>query len=322
MLKLLRGDYREGMKLYESRFAALQGDSGCTPQIRQLLNDNRRWRGEALSGQRVLIWTEQGFGDSLMMLRYLPMVRSRGAGSISVLCESALERVIYSIRGLDQGVSCRQVASADEFDLHCPIMSLPFLFDTTLDSIPNDVPYLTVPRALRDAWKVRLSPIVKPKVGIAWAGSNTLRDDARRSIALAAFKPVMGTEGLQFISLQKEGGAEQLHEWQGQIADWMSDCDDFLDTAALIDNLDLVISVDSAIVHLAGALGKPVWLLNRFGSEWRWGLESESSPWYPSLRIFRQREAKSWERVIAQVANELGRFRTSQPAAGNRHKQR
>jgi Tfp pilus assembly protein PilF len=308
ILKLLRGDYNEGLKLYESRFDALQGDIGCKPQILELLHDNRRWGGEALSGQRLLIWAEQGFGDSLMMLRYLPLLKCRGAGEIRVLCELALERIVYSVCGLDHSVSCAQTVSANDFDLHCPIMSLPLLFGTTLDSIPNQVPYIAVPRELGNAWKERLSPIAKTKVGLAWAGSKTLRADARRSIPLAALEPVIRCEGVQLVSLQKEEGAEQLRDWRGQIADWMDDCTDFLDTAALVDNLDLVISVDSAIVHLAGALGKPVWLLNRHGSEWRWGLESANSPWYPTMRIFRQREAETWDRVSARVADELTHF--------------
>jgi tetratricopeptide (TPR) repeat protein len=308
ILKLLRGDYKEGLELYESRFDALRGDIGCTPEIDKLLQDDRRWRGEILYGQRLMIWTEQGFGDSIMMLRYLPLLKGRGAGAVSVQCERALERVVRSVSGLDPGVSCSQSVSADKFDLHCPIMSLPFLFDTTLDSIPDRVPYLTIPDELGDAWKARLSSITTMKVGLAWAGSKTLRDDAKRNIPLSAFEAAIRCGSAQVISLQKGEGAEQVGEWRGQIEDWMDDCHDFMDTAALVDNLDIVISVDSAMVHLAGALGKPVWLLNRYGSEWRWGLESERSPWYPSMRIFRQREAESWDRVIAHVANELTKF--------------
>ena len=121
---------------------------------------------------------------------------------------------------------------------------------------------------------------------------------------------------MQLISLQKEDGAEQVGAWRGQIENWMDDCHDFMDTAALVQNLDLVIAVDSAVAHLAGALGKPVWLLNRFRSEWRWGLESERTPWYPSMRIFRQGEDTSWDRVIAQVADELAKF---QRMRGNRN---
>lgn len=308
MLKLLQGDYKEGLELYESRFDALHGDIGCAPDLRALLGDNRLWRGEVLSGQRLLIWTEQGFGDSLMMLRYLPLLKERGAGQITVQCERTLERVVRSISGLHQDVTCTQLASADEFDLHCPIMSLPHWFDTTLDRIPGQIPYIAVPTQLRDVWKKRLLSIAKTKVGLAWAGSKTLQDDARRSISLSALQPVIKSDGAHLISLQKGEGAEQVREWRGQIEDWMDECHDFMDTAALIDQLDLVISVDSAIAHLAGALGKPVWLLNRYGSEWRWGLESERSPWYPSMRIFRQREPNNWGQVTALVANELTKF--------------
>ncbi len=124
----------------------------------------------------------------------------------------------------------------------------------------------------------------------------------------------MKSAAVQLVSLQKGEGAEQARAWRGQIEDWMDDCDDFLDTAALVSNLDLVISIDSAIAHLAGALGKPVWLLNRFGSDWRWGLDSERSPWYPSMRIFRQREPAGWDRVIAQVADALANFHPSTAA--------
>ena len=308
MLQLLRGNYKEGLELYESRFDVLQSDFGLKPAMKQLLGDPRRWNGEALSGQRLLVWTEQGFGDSLMMLRYLPLLTGRGAGTVIVLCEQELERVVGSLAGIDNGLRCAQSVAAGEFDLHCPIMSLPRVFDTTLDSIPGVVPYVAVPEPLCDVWKARLSSITKTRVGLAWAGSRTLRDDARRSIPLSAFQPVIKCESVQVVSLQKGDGSEQLDVRRDSIANWMDECVDFLDTAALIKSLDLVITVDSAIAHLAGALGKPVWLLNRYRSEWRWGLESESCPWYPTMRIFRQRAATSWTDVIALIAIELTRF--------------
>ncbi|MEO8345860.1 MAG: tetratricopeptide repeat protein [Betaproteobacteria bacterium] len=311
MLKLMQGEYGEGLELYESRFDTLQRDFDTAPGNRKLLQDPRRWRGEALSGLRVLIWTEQGFGDSLMMLRYLPMLKERGASEIILFCEPSLERLAGSLSGLDHGMSCTQAVSSDAFDLHCPIMSLPFLFKTTRDSIPGSMPCVAVPTALRDIWKARLAPISRPRVGLAWAGSRTLRDDARRSISLSTFAPLIKWEGARFVSLQKGDGAEQVGAWMSQIENWMDECDDFMDTAALVQNLDLVIAVDSAVAHLAGALGKPVWLLNRYRSEWRWGLESDRSPWYPSMRIFRQTEAASWDDVIANVADELIRFQRS-----------
>ena len=305
MLALMRGDYPEGLALYESRFDVMQGDFGIAPAIQQLFKDGRRWQGEPLGGRRLLVWTEQGFGDSLMMLRYLPLLEERGAGQVIVLCERALDRVARSVIGVTIGVSCAQKVPADGFDLHCPIMSLPFLFDTMPDTIPDRVPYISVPGDLAEAWSARMSPRTKPWVGLAWAGSRTLRDDARRSIPLAALQPVISSSAVRLVSLQKEAGAEEAGAFPGRITDWMDECEDFMDTAALAANLDLVITVDSAVAHLAGAIGRPVWLLNRATSEWRWGLESDRSPWYPSIRIFRQPEGEGWDGVIAQVAKEL-----------------
>jgi tetratricopeptide (TPR) repeat protein len=303
MLRMLNGDYEEGLKLYESRFDVLLEDFGVTPTIRELLNDARRWQGEDLRGRRLLVWTEQGFGDSLMVLRYLPMLKDRGAGELIVLCERELERVVCSVSGL-RDFRCAQSVPREAFDVHCPIMSLPFLLHMTPESTPCRVPYVSVPEELSETWNKRLSPAIHPRIGLAWAGSNSLHDD-RRSISLATFRPLLKAGAAQFISLQKGAGAEQAGAWQGEIEDWMDDCDDFLDTAALISSLDLVISIDTAVVHLAGALGKPVWLLNRYGSDWRWGLESAHSPWYPSVRIFRQREARDWHHVIEQVSDAL-----------------
>ena len=206
MLALMRGDYPEGLALYESRFDVMQGDFGIAPAIQQLLKDGRRWQGEPLGGRRLLVWTEQGFGDSLMMLRYLPLLEERGAGQVIVLCERALDRVARSVIGMTIGVSCAQKLPADGFDLHCPIMSLPFLFDTTPDTIPDRVPYIAVPGELADAWSARLSSRVKPWVGLAWAGSRTLRDDARRSIPLAAFEPIIELGGGAFDQPAKGSG--------------------------------------------------------------------------------------------------------------------
>jgi tetratricopeptide (TPR) repeat protein len=312
MTRLLRGDYKEGFALYESRFGIRQGDFGSEPGKRALQEDARRWRGEPLCGKRLLIWAEQGYGDTLMMLRYLPMLSGHGAGPVIVLCEHELKRVVQFIAGLKSDVSCKQSISADEFDLHCPIMSLPFLFGTTLDSVPAGVPYLDIPPQLSRKWQGRLLSVMKPRVGLAWAGSRTLRDDARRSIPLSSFEPILTSDAINFVSLQKGDGAEEVGRWRGWVEDWMDACDDFLDTAALVNNLDLVITVDTAVAHLAGALGKPVWLLNRCGSEWRWGLDSERSPWYPSMRIFRQTEAASWDGLIARVANELTKLQRTQ----------
>jgi len=301
---LLLGDYSEGLALYESRLDIMRGNPSVPAATRQILQDPRRWHGDDLAGRRVLVWAEQGFGDSLMMLRYLPMVAARGAREIIVLCEPALARIAASIIGVNARVSVMQTVPVAAFDVHCPIMSLPFVFDTTLDSIPNRVPYIDVPEGLRTPWQERLVPLALPRVGLVWAGSSNLEEDSRRSVALATFEPIIRSS-VSLVSLQKGVGAEQLDHWAGRLIDWMPLCDDFMDTAALIAGLDLVISVDTAVAHLAGALGKPVWLLNRSGSEWRWGLESEHCAWYPTIRIFRQEEATSWAYIVAKMADEL-----------------
>jgi len=307
ILLLLGGNYREGLALYESRFETFTRAFSASRGSYEQLKQHPRWTGEALSGKRILVWTEQGLGDSLMVMRYLPMLRERAAGHVIVYCEPALERLMQSMPGVDRVVAETDGLPFGMFDVHCPIMSLPFLFDTLPDSIPDRIPYLFVPDLLRAQWQERLSGMAKTRVGLVWAGSTTLRDDARRSIALRQFAPLLQLDGVQPISLQKGGAAAQLEDWPGDVANWMDACGDFLDTAALVQNLDLVISVDTAVAHLAGALGKPVWLLNRFESEWRWGSVRDDSPWYPTMRIFRQTERNGWDSVIARVAAELGK---------------
>jgi Tfp pilus assembly protein PilF len=305
MVALLRGDYREGLALYESRFDGLPHELAGARVVAGSLKAEARWQGDSLPGKRVLVWTEQGLGDSLMMMRYLPMLKERGAGAVTVLCDPALVRVMQSMPGVNE-VACRiDAVSPESYDAHCPIMSLPHLFGTRRDSIPCSVPYLSVPAPLKSEWDERLSGITAMKVGLVWAGNSALRADSRRSIALDQFAPFQEIDGIQLISLQKGEAARQLEQWGGRIPNWMDACVDFMDTAALVDRLDLVISVDTAVAHLAGALGKPVWLLNRSESEWRWGLEGEGAPWYPTMKIFRQRRELEWESVIQRIANEL-----------------
>ena len=299
---LLLGDYPEGSALYESRFDAFKHNFAGARDLRQYLKEGNRWRGGGVSGKRVLVWCEQGLGDSVMMMRYLPALKERGAESLTVFCDPSLERVMRSIDGVDEVVCQVGALSSVTFDLHCPIMSLPHRFGTRQDTIPGVMPYLAVPEALRAQWSERFSRIAKMKVGLAWAGSAVLRDDSKRSIPLDQFAPLTEIGGVQLISLQKGEAAKQLAGWGRDIPDWMGACGDFMDTAALVSHLDLVISVDTAIVHLAGALGKPVWLLNRYESEWRWGLEREDTPWYPSMKIFRQQQRSEWHSTIERIA--------------------
>jgi Flp pilus assembly protein TadD len=302
-LRLLQGDYESGFQYYESRFEGGGRRNGPrVPTLQAKLGGVPRWQGENLQNKRLLVWTEQGFGDSLMMMRYLQGLKNRGVGHLTVSCDPALDRIMQTIAAVDRVLSTPEPVQLSEFDCHCPIMSLPLLFQTRLESIPAEVPYLRVPAELRSKWARKLADKAAPKVGLVWAGGKLLQADARRSIALQRFSPLLDVTGPVFVSLQKGEEGDQLRKSGLRMLDWIDECQDFLDTAALIEQLDLVIGVDTAVVHLTGALGKPVWLLNRFDGEWRWLLDREDSPWYPTARIFRQTKPDEWDEVIARVA--------------------
>jgi hypothetical protein len=194
-------------------------------------------------------------------------------------------------------VSTEEDAAAIDFEAHCPMMSFPWTFGTRLDTIPKGVPYLSVPEFMVAMWHERLGDRA-PKVGLTWAGSKTLEGDARRSIPLEQFAPLFSLDGVRFVSLQKGDAAKEWRNLGHDGNQCIDACVDFMDTAALIVGLDLVISVDTSVAHLAGALGRPIWLLNRFGSEWRWGLEATTSGWYPTITIFRQARNEDWGSVV------------------------
>jgi len=315
-LLLLRGEYLEGFALYESRFEAFsQSFTGSRGLYGRLTRPATR-QGDAIVGRHILVWTEQGLGDALMMMRYLPLLkRERGAARITVFCEDALVRVMESISGVDEVVSGDISNLPPDFDVHCSVMSLPYIFRTGEEAVLCQTPYLVVPDALKDVWANRLRGMQKFKVGLAWAGNRMLRDDAKRSIALSEFSPLLDVRDIQIVSLQKGDAANSVASWDGRIVDWMPECEDFMETAALISNLDLVVSVDTAVVHLSGALGKPTWLLNRFESEWRWGIGRGESAWYPSVRILTQHASGSWQSLMTLIAAKLAEFRPSRPGA-------
>ncbi len=306
LLKLLRGEYAAGLALYESRFEedAVVGDASARTRMKELMGAPR-WRGESLSGKRLLVWTEQGLGDNIMAMRFLPLLKNRRAQHLVVYCDPALARIVQGVSPVDKVVTRDLPIPFGEFDFHCPMMSLPLAFDTRVETIPNDIPYLFVPSGLKKEWAGKLAGTAGLKVGLAWAGSKTFARDRLRSIRLERFSPMFGIPDVKFISLQKDEAAAQIRESGLEVLDWMDECGDVLDTAALIEQLDLVVSVDTGMAHLAGALGKPVWLLNRHESEWRWMLDRKDSPWYPTMRIFRQRDRGDWDAVLEDVASEL-----------------
>jgi Tfp pilus assembly protein PilF len=301
---LMQGNYDEGFELYESRFEAFQGTFPRSSELEEKIASRPRWRGEALGSKRLLLWGEQGLGDCIMMLRYLSQLSGRGVANTVVVCDASLVRLVREMSFVEHVVTLDRISDLPEFDAHCPMMSLPAAFGSSPETIPDRIPYVAVPRELIDAWRERLNN-ARPHVGIAWAGSRTLREDARRSIPLARFLPLLSQDCVQFISLQKGDASEEWRKLGRDGGSWIDACGDFLDTAALMMNLDLVISVDTAVAHLAGALGRPVWLLNRFGSEWRWGLEGTATRWYPSMKIFREPAPGNWDVVISEVTSNL-----------------
>lgn len=300
LLRLLEGDYAAGLPLYESRFEekALSRLYSALHTRAALLHGAPRWRGEDGAGRRLLVWTDQGLGDSLMMLRYLPLLKKRGFRQLVVYCEPELARLVQA----DVVVSSKEPMPVGRFDCHIPIMSLPLAFATRVDSIPSKVPYIALPEPLKRDWERKLSALPRPRVGLLWAGGALYPRNRLRSIRLKRLEAVARTPGISFVSLQKGEEAYQAAETGWRIADFMHECRDLLDTAALIENLDLVIGVDSAVAHLTGALGKPMWMFNRFESEWRWLLGREDSPWYPSIRILRQPRPGDWDSVIQRAA--------------------
>ena len=302
ILELLKGELRKGFEHYEKR-AEKRHNQFKTPI------DCRPWQGEQLNGKSLLIITEQGAGDSLMMMRYIRMLKFiKHPDMICVHCDMSLIRIFSLMPEVDMVFPQIEDSTFSFFDCYCYMMSLPYLFKTTLKTIPQEVPYIFVPNEMKTKWNTLTSTLSGVKVGVAWAGNSALEADARRSIPLAMFEPLFKVSGVHYFSLQKGEASEQLKQLGWDVVDVMGECEDYLDTASLISNLDLVISVDTSVVHLAGAIGKQVWLLNRYESEWRWMLERSDSPWYPTVRIFRQIKLYDWTQTLNMVTGELYRY--------------
>ena len=313
--RLVLGDFRTGWQNYEWRW---HGKITRRP-FRQPL-----WLGaEYLAGKTILLHAEQGFGDALQFCRYAPLVRDLDAKVMLEVPPELTRLLRSSFSGPNLTVLARGREELPKFDLQTPLMSLPLAFGTTLETVPNAVPYLREESARSAHWRTWLdsaTPRGRPRVGFVWAGNPMKHDaeqkrtDVRRSVPITTFRPFFDIDDLVFVSLQKGEAAAQVASAGLQVLDPSPELHDFADTAALVANLDLVIAVDTSVAHLAGGLGKPVWMLSRFDGCWRWLLDREDSPWYPTMRIFRQLSPGAWRPVIERVTADLRRF-----AAGERH---
>lgn len=299
MAYLVKGDFANGWREYAWRWR--------TEKYRPKLDfiPAPEWHGESLENKILFVHAEQGIGDTLQFVRYLPLIDKHG-GKIVLEVQPLLKRLLSRLPGIDGLIENGEMLPA--MDFHVPLLNIPGIMRTDLSSIPSQVPYLSVDKEARDGWRRRLE-ILGPgiRVGIAWAGSPTHANDHNRSMALAQLAPLAAVSGVQWVSLQKGPAAGQIRDQDTgfELTDWTEDLHDFEDTAALVDCLDLVLAVDTSVVHLAGALNKPVWAMIPFAPDWRWLLDRTDSPWYPSLRLFRQSVRGNWDAVVSEVVQAL-----------------
>jgi hypothetical protein len=270
-----------------------------------------RWLGETRPGATLLLVAEQGLGDTIQFVRYAPLVKARSGARIVLHCVADLHELLANAAGIDRLTSG---PTADQkCDYYAPLLGLPNIFGTTLDSVPASVPYLSASPQRVAEWKARFDAAFPDrfKVGIAWQGNPAYPSDAGRSIPLSHFASLAACPGVQLVSLQKDFGREQLARLGGRSgivdlgATLDQQCGAFIDTSAAMANLDLVITSDTAIAHLAGALGKPVWVALTLVPDWRWMLARAGSPWYPTMRLFRQSARGNWKEVFERIGREL-----------------
>ncbi|MBI3570748.1 MAG: glycosyltransferase family protein [Gammaproteobacteria bacterium] len=295
--RLLLGDFAQGWQEYEHRWA-LPENQGLRREFAA-----PRWDGGDIAGRTVLLHAEQGVGDTLQFVRYAPLLVRRGA-HIIVLCQPMLKRLLMEMGDVSVVADGEPLP---EFDLQLSLMSLPRVLGTTLASIPADVPYLRADSVDVRTWNRKLDDKDHFKIGLVWAGNRRHLNDRNRSCTLETLAPLAAVSGIRLYSLQKGEAAAEIRNAPAnmQLVDLNDELVDFADTAAVIACLDLVITVDTAVAHLAGALARPAWLLLPFAPDWRWMLAREDSPWYPSLRLFRQSQAGGWDSVLTAVINAL-----------------
>jgi hypothetical protein len=316
MLDLLMGNFEAGWAGREARL--LMADPGVNPRFFQA-----RWTGtEPLEGKTILIWADEGLGDTIQFVRYVPMLAARGA-RIILLVDGPAQPLLSGISGVGQCLAKSAGASLPAFDMHCPICSLPLAFETRLDTIPSFVSYLPASAAARVlAWEARIEQASarrdQLRVGLVWSGNPAHKNDCNRSTSLDVLSGLLDVDAT-FVSLQKDprpNDQATLREYP-DIIDLTSDLSDLSETAALVRCLDLVITVDTSVAHLAAALGCPTWLMVAYRPDFRWLLDREDSPWYPSMRLFRQTQRRDYAEVADRMRAELMKLIAAQRSLKN-----
>ncbi|HTJ02554.1 MAG TPA: tetratricopeptide repeat protein [Methylovirgula sp.] len=312
-LDLLRGDFERGLAGYEYRWMA-----GQTPKFK-LEFPIPEWDGAVRAGEKVIVFDEQGIGDTIQFSRYLPMLAADGL-DVTFFCRKPAQRLMKSLPG---HIRCLDTFGPEErFDRQIALSSLPFARETRLSSVPVNVPYLAAEPELVAKWAARLAEsgaMQDLKVGLCWAGNPNVRADPRRSIPLATFAPLMRMQGVRVVSIQKHHGLDEIAGLPQDARletydDFDNGPDAFIDSAALMQNLDLIVSCDTSVAHLAGALARPIFVLLKKIPDWRWMLEREDSPWYPTMRLFRQAERGDWDEVMARIVVALDCARKTKTA--------
>ncbi len=297
---LLLGKWREGFREYEWRryVEGILIPRNITEPV---------WDGTELGGKTIMILTEQGYGDAIQFIRYMPLIVTKG-GIVIIECQRELAELFENVPGVSKVV--RRGDTLPPFDVHSQLLSMPYLFGTEISSIPSQIPYIKADTRLVSYWHERMrDDKAKMKIGLTWAGVNP----KKKNFPLNLLAPIMKANDVTFYSLQKGEPAQECMNARERfrIIDWTCDIDNFAHTAALIENMDLTITADTAVAHLAGAMGKPVWTLLPYAADWRWLLGREDSPWYPTMRLFRQPALGDWESVIARVAESLAEYTAS-----------
>jgi Tfp pilus assembly protein PilF len=298
---LLQGEFAEGWKEYEWRYRI----AGAPPLLPP--TNRPQWDGAPLADATLLLIADQGFGDSIQFCRYIPWVISR-CPRVAVVADPLMHPLIRQTHPAIELVGHWE--RCPPFAAYCPLSGLPRLHGTTLDTIPAEASYLRADPARVEAWRARLHDLVQPgtrSIGIAWAGRPTHNNDLNRSMSLSAFAPIAALDGISLVALQKGPGQSAIADYfdRAPLLNLGAEIADFADTMAIIESLDLVIAVDTAVAHLAGAIGKPAWILLPYAPDWRWLLKRSNSPWYPTARLFRQPSPGDWDSVVRQVAEAL-----------------